>query len=648
MSSQEKDKKELGMRPGITRRDFLNTTLLGAGGALLAAASPLAVTGCLSRGGGPRKDPWWGYGAVGDYARSPGNSRRSMEAAHRLRDGVYDGQELQGEDTGEVYDMVIVGGGMSGLGAAHYFHKHAGDGRRCLLLDNHAIFGGEAKRNEFVVDGERLMGPQGSNDFGVPSRGSRSLSGRIFDDLNIPREYDFREWDESLKPLGFGLDNYAHMTGVVESKVDIGYWFVPGGADAADEGNGSGFWRTNIWRRDLENAPWPEELKRDMLRWRYHRWEDRGEDFGRMLDSMSYRDLLEKELELPHEVTEYIAPVIGLINGASPDAVSAYAASQVGMPGTGRPRGRDASLPLSFPGGNTAFARYFVKGMIPEAIEGGHTFGDITNGKVRFEALDREEAPLRLRMGATVVRVEHQGEPGAADRVWITYEKDGKVRRVQARGVAMASGGWVNKHILRDLPPEMQQAYESFQYAPAMVANVALTNWRFLYDLGITAAQWNDGSFGFSCNIRRPMTAGGYRPPLHPDRPTVLTFYMGFGSPGVPLARQMSEGRWKLFGTTFFDFEKELRRQMLEQFGAHGFDPAKDIAGIVLNRWGHARLVQPPGFYFGGEDGPSPREVVENGYGRVAIGHSELNGHQNWSGGVAQGYRAAEQVLGML
>lgn len=630
--------RALGMGRPITRRDFVNNTLIGTGGALLGAAAPLSFFSCAPAGPRIDKDPWYGYGAVGDYARSSGNTREAMDAAHRIRDGVYDRPPANAVDTGEVFDLVIVGGGMSGLGAAHFFHANAGDGQTCLLLDDHSIFGGEAKRNEFLVDGELLIGPQGSNDFGVPPAGARSLTGRIFDELRIPRDFEFVAWGSARPPLQTPLDNYAHMTGVAESKVDVGYFF---------DGRDGGRWIRNMWREDLANAPYPENVKADLLRWRYSRGESTPE-FRALLDTMTYREYLEGVMGLSPEVTKHAEPVIGLINGASPDAVSAFAASQIGMPGAGRGRGKDASLGLSFPGGNTAFARYFVKHLIPASIQGEHTFADIVNGPVNFDALDVPGNRVRLRLDATVVRVEHEASPTGDRRVLVTYEKNGAVQRVTARGVVMASGGWVNQHILRDLPEDIRAAYQEFHHAPALVINVALTNWRFLYDLGITAAQWFGDGVGFSCNLRQPMVVGDYRAPFDPDRPTVLTFYMGLYTPGLSVQEQGVQGRWTLFSTPFADYERRLRDQMVRQFGASGFDPERDIAGIILNRWGHARLVQQPGFYFGRDGRPSVRETVEKGYGRIAIGHSELNGHQSWSGGVQQGHRAAEQVLAML
>lgn len=633
------EERSLGMGAPITRRDFVNTTLVGVGSGLLGAAAPMHAFKDIPAVGMQQKDPWYGYGARGDYARASGNTREVAAAAHLIRDGQYNKADLGASETGEVYDLIVVGGGMSGLGAAHYFQKHAGAGQTCLILENHPIFGGEAKENEFLVNGHRLIAPQGSNDFGPPAVGSGSVMDAIYTDLKIPRRYEFEPWGSSRPPLKASKDNYGHMTGIAESQVDIGYWF--------EDERGRGRWINNIWRDDLQRTPFPEATRRELLRWRYSQGQAT-EDFRRKLDSMSYKDFLEKELKLPPECTRMAEPVVGLINGCSPDAVSAFASGQIGMPGAaGRVRGKDASLPLSFPGGNGAFARFFMKGLIPTSIAGAQDFADVLTRPVNFAELDKRGHRIRMRLGATVIRVEHDGPVERAKSVWVTYEQGGKLYRVKARGVVMSSGGWVNRHVIRDLPEDIKTAYGTFFHSPALIVNVALTNWRFLHRLGITAADWFGKGFGFSANIRQPMVVGNYRQPFDPDKPTVLTFYMGVYTPGMPLKEQSVQGRWTLFGTPFADYERRIRSQMATQFGSAGFDPSRDIAGIILNRWGHARLVQQPGFYFGTEGKTAPRKIVERGFGRIAIGHSELNGHQSVSGAIQQGYRAVEQVLAL-
>jgi spermidine dehydrogenase len=155
----------------------------------------------------------------------------------------------------------------------------------------------------------------------------------------------------------------------------------------------------------------------------------------------------------------------------------------------------------------------------------------------------------------------------------------------------------------------------------------------------------DDGTmFGYCANIRRDMVIGEYNPPLDPDKPTLLTFYMGLYTPGHSAHEQGVIGRMRLLSTSYLDYERTIRRQMAEMFGSLGFDAKRDIAGIILNRWGHARVIQPPGFYYGINGKPSPREVVAKGYGRIVIGHSELNGAQNYTGAFQHAKRCADEA----
>ena len=157
--NKSRQDKRLGMDQPICRRDFLNAALLASGSILL---SPVAPGELLAQSG------WTGYGGLGDYKDSNGNTEAVMSAGHQIRDGLFDAPASSATDTGETFDCVIVGGGISGLAAALAFATRTGNKLSCLVLENHPIFGGEAKRNEFVVDGQRVMGPQGSDHFQIP------------------------------------------------------------------------------------------------------------------------------------------------------------------------------------------------------------------------------------------------------------------------------------------------------------------------------------------------------------------------------------------------------------------------------------------------------------------------------------------------
>lgn len=632
--------RRLGLDARITRRDFVNGALAGTGAAVLGASSSAAAVvpqGARLRAasepttGAPQaaEDTFTGYGGVGDYARANGNTWPVVQSAHRLRDGQYDSGALARAKAAGDFDLVVVGGGIAGLSAAHYFIKAAGAGRRVLLLENHAMLGGEARQNEFAIEGERLLGPQGSNDFIVPERGNGSLTDSFFTEFDLPREYGWQSWDSKLRPLRFARDNYSNMDGFQESQVDIGYFF------------GTAGWRRNIWVNALAETPFSPTARRDLLRWRANHGPI-SEAESRHLDTLTYKDYLEKACGYDPAVTRMVEPIVGLLSGVSTDAACARLGRQL-------VEAPDRAMALSFPGGNSPFPRALLRGLLPDSLP-GKDFSTLMYGPVNFEALHRDDQSVRILLNATALRVEHvNGDPGR-DTVAVTYERDGSLHRVGARAVVMASGGWINKHILVDMPGDLRAAYDQFSYAPALIVNVALRQWRFLYDMGITACRWFDEAdgIGYCCNIRQNINTAGHSPALHPDRPAVLSFYMGLPIPGLPAAAQGATSRAKFLATPFLDFELRIRRQMMSLFGSHGFKPEQDIAAIVLNRWGHARLIEPPGFHYGVGGRPGPLERVREGYGRVAIGHSELNGAQHWGSALEYGKRAGEKAAAML
>ena len=619
----------------ITRRDFLNGVLLGSGAALLSQ-NPRLLAG-QERLQRPGPD-WYGYGGIGDYAPSHGNTPEVLAHAHHLRDGLYEDADARAEDTGEVFDVVVVGGGIAGLGAAYELGKTSG-GRTCLILENHPIFGGESKRNEFQVNGQRLIAPQGSNGFSVPGedQGEHATSdARYYHELGIPRRFSYPK-SRNQPDLRFGTDNYGFLYWL-ENRVSVGYF---GDKKVAKD----------PWLSELKGTSFSEREREQLLKWRHASGSPERADYEPWLDSMSYADYIEKIMGLDPNVTAFADPLLASAVGLGCDAVSAYAAYSILFPGVINfypPDVRDLSKleRHSFPGGNDGFARHFIKKIIPAAIGGDDSFEQIMNGRVNFGALDRSNQRIRMRVGTTVVRVEHEGEPGRSDHVALIYAKGAKLYRVRARGVVMATGGWMNKHVVRDLPAAHHDAFGSFQHSAFLVANVALTNWRFMYDLGITACRYN-GRFGFSCNIRLPMEVGEYQPPLDPDQPTVLTFYVPFIYPGLEVRAQCMRGRMDLLTTGYPDYESLIVTQLSELFGS-SFDPKRDMAGIILNRWGHAYVVPEPGFFFGRDGEPAARDVIRKPHGRVAFGHSELRGNQHWGSAADEGARAMRQVLDQL
>jgi spermidine dehydrogenase len=651
------EEKKLGMGAAITRRDFAAGMLLGSGAMLLDLPAALANQPTPTN----TDHAWWtGYGGVGDYRNSHGNTWEALTQAHALRDGQV--EDFPHADTDDaLYDLVIVGGGASGLNTAYHFIKEAGGNAKVLILDNHPVFGGEAKQNEFEVAGHRLMGPQGANYFEAPVSPDAPLHG-LFNDLGIPLSYDYPQTPAEVAHLDFDRTSYYYMWPMLgDHSPSISYYFH---GESDFNATGHAGWVRDIWADELASSPMDESLKRDFANWHTTRKRPyEGDRLEQWLDSMSYEQYLTRELGLDARVARYCDEMLATGVGLGSDTCSAYFAYYAALPGF---KGYEAAAgefgdklkrsnnlreavvadhAHSFPGGNSGYTRHLAKYLIPASIEGGASHAEVMSGAIRFDRLDDPSAPVRMRLRSTAVDVRH----GSGDReVHVTYLQDGRRHRVRSRTAVMASGGWVNKHAVRDLPESYRQACGRFNHSAVLVANVALTNWRFLANMGMTAARWFGGDFGFCCNIREPMWIGDMKAPFHPDKPIVLTFYAPLVTPGTSAREQGVVGRNTLLSTSYRDYELRIRRQMTTLFAEGGFNAERDIAGIILNRWGHAFVVPEPGFFYGRDGAPADRDVVRQRFGRIAFAHAELRGLQNFGGTFEEARRAVRQILEVL
>ena len=622
-SSRGSGDDRLGMNEPISRRDFVNGTLLAGAGMLLSGHAPAASIAPA--------DAWNGYGGVGDYRRSNGNTYDVMTTAHAMRDGAFDRRSAV--DTGEMYDLVCVGGGLSGLAAAVFFQKSKGG--RCLVIDNHPMFGGEAKRNEFLVDGQRLIAHQGSAIYLVPQKGG--YTDRFYEVIGMDRPVlDYQRW------RGPSPEMPLHQSPYAEPK-NYGFYFGP------QFGKRPGVWVIDPWGRKLDGAPLSDAVKADLMRWRTirddgPRPQTEGDAISRQLDTITLEEHLMTRHQISREtVRTFLSPVEGGGYGLGPDALSAYCAYAIEteFPGDG-----DAALgDQMFPDGNTAFARLMVKRLIPDAFAGPHTVDAVWTNNVSFAALDRAGQKTRIRLSATVVRVEHVGDPASAPHVAITYVKGGRLFRVNARAVVMAGGNWTTKHVVRDLPTSHRDAYAQFYRSPCLMANVAVRNWRFLYKMGMSGCRWFEG-LGNYLSVRRMATIGSERPTIGPDSPTVLTIKVLFAQPGLPIGEQGSQGRAKLMSTSFAQYERAFREQLGDMFAPGGFDPRRDIAGIILNRWGHAYVNPQPGFFFGVGGGRAPRDVLrDRPHGRIGFANTDLAGAMDHRNSIREADRAVKQLV---
>ena len=636
----------LGLNKKIDRRDFLNSSLLGAGSVLYSMSAPSTLFAQNDNISLPDQvgDNWYGYGGVGDSKSSHGNTPEILRGAHAVRDGLLSKSNLKNIPSSEEFDLVIVGGGLAGLGAAQRFTELY-PGKKCLILENHPIFGGEAKRNEFNVNGHILTAPQGSNSFYYKTKNSDIKEDlKYIKMLNIPDEFTYGNMPNNKDNLVFAQEHYdVQMWG--EELISKGY-FVDKQSHGVDAQ-----WVKDIWKDKLKRYPVSNKVRQDLLAWKYAKdMPQDNEETNAWLDSMTYKDYIENIMGLDEEVTKFADPVLASAGGMGCDVMSAYIAKLLGMYGLYPDAPVNPLNRHSFPGGNDGFARHFVKLLIPNSINGGNNFEDIMNGSINFRNLDRQGNPVRLRVSSNVINVAHSSNSRTSDSVYVTYYKDKKLNKIKSKAVVMASGGWINKHIVEDLPVEHKKAYDQFNHAPMLVANVALTNWRFLEKLGITAYQWK-GGFGFHTNIRKPMHVGKYQPDLDPNKPITLTFYVSFEktNQGLSAQQQSRIGQYEMLGKTYMQYEREIRQQMVKLFGKSGFDPKNDIAGIILNRWGHAYVTPTPGFFYSPDGGPGYSQIIKNQpFGRISFGHSELRGYQHWGPAAEEGSRAVDQLTDFI
>jgi spermidine dehydrogenase len=610
--------------PSITRRDFLNGTALAIASGLTPAAQIAAE---------PARYP---PALTGMRGQHPG----SFEVAHAFaRQGQRFGVDQAAVEAN--YDLVVVGGGISGLAAAWFYRRAVGAKARILILDNHDDFGGHAKRNEFTIGARTLIGYGGSQSIQSPKTLWSGVAKGLLHELGVDVDRFETAFDRNFYP-SLGLSR-----GVFFDRETFGRdALVPGDAMSAS-GADEIVSRKNFFLA----APISDASKQQLL----SLYDDSRDPLAgksveeklRILRNTSYRNYLMRICGCSEEAANcFQGRTLGFF-GLGCDAVPALDVRSFGYPGFNglglpaddHPEWKEPYI-YHFPDGNASLARLLVRKLVPGVANGG-TMDDIVLAGFAYDQLDRDGNEVRIRLNSTVIDVRQ-----THDEVNVGYVRAGLAHRVTAKHAVLACFHMMIPYLMPDLPAAQRQALAQNVKTPLVYVNVATHNWKPWLALKVFAIS-SPMAFFSQASLDFPVSMGGYRHPRDPDEPIVihLAYVPGAPNAGLDARTQFHIGQAKIFAMTFADFEDRIRDQLHRMLGPGGFDSERDIAAITVNRWPHGYSYVENSLFDGADYEDRVLKVARQRFGRVAIANADAGGDAYAHLAIDQAGRAVHELL---